>query len=138
MELLSMGKPHLLRRLLTLVVTLPALLFIVMGLRWLINPAGISPDLGLSLQTGLGLSAQIGDFSAFFLVAGLCILYGLVTSQPIWYYPPAMLLTLAAIGRTVAWILHGADFATSAILFEITVASLLLFASKNLTQPRPE
>jgi len=34
--------------------------------------------------------------------------------------------------------LHGADFATSAILFEITVASLLLFASKNLTQPRPE
>ena len=51
-------------------VGMPAVLFIVMGLRWLLDPAGIAPSLGLSLETGLGLSTQVGDLAAFFLVLG--------------------------------------------------------------------
>ena len=120
------------RRLLTLVVALPGLLFITMGLRWLVDPAGIAPELGLSLETGLGLSSQVGDLAAFFLVAGLSILLALVTGQRIWYYPPAMLLLIAATGRLVAWVVHGATFALQMIVFELLVAILLLVASRFL------
>ena len=55
------------RRVLMTLLTLAAILFVTMGLRWLVNPLGIAPDLGLALQSGLGLSSQIGDFSAFFV-----------------------------------------------------------------------
>ena len=67
------------QRVLTIVLVLPALLFIVMGLRWLVDPAGVAPGLGVTLETGLGLSSQIGDLSSFFLVAGLSLLIALVT-----------------------------------------------------------
>ena len=115
-----------------LLVMLPGLLFIVLGLRWLVDPAGVAPTLGLSLQTGLGLSSQIGDLAAFFLVAGLSILIAVVTRNRTWFYPPVMLLLLAATGRLVAWIAHGASFAITQIVFEIVVALILLIASRYL------
>lgn len=124
------------RRLLTLAVAVPGLLFTVMGLRWLVDPAGIAPELGLSLEAGLGLSSQVGDLAAFFLVAGLCILIALVTGRRTWYYPPAMLLTIAATGRLVAWIVHGASLAVQMIVVEIVVAVLLLVASRLLPSER--
>jgi len=116
------------------VAALPALLFIVMGLRWLLDPVGIATELGLTVETGLGLSTQIGDLAAFFLVAGLCIVIGLVSAERIWFYPVVMLLLIAALGRTIAWTLHGAMFAPQLIMFEIVVALLLLTASKFLAE----
>ena len=69
------------RVILTGMVGVPAVLFIVMGLRWLLDPAGIAPSLGLSLETGLGLSTQVGDLAAFFLVLGISTLIALVTGS---------------------------------------------------------
>ena len=66
-------------RALTLLLVLFSILFVVMGLRWLVNPAGSAPQLGLTLETGAGLSSQVGDLSAFFLVAGLSGLIALVS-----------------------------------------------------------
>jgi len=122
------------RRLLALIVTLPGLLFVVLGLRWLVDPAGAAPSLGLTLETGFGLSSQIADLSAFFLVAGLSILIAVVTRTRSWFYPPVMLLLIAAAGRLVAWLVHGAAFAFQAIVFEIAVAVLLLVASRYLPE----
>jgi len=120
------------KRSLRVVVALPALLFVVMGLRWLVNPAGIAPELGLDLQTGLGLSSQVGDPSAFFLVAGLSVLIGLVTQRRTWFYPAVLLLLFAAVGRMVAWVLHGADFALQMIVVEIVLAGLFLMACRTM------
>ncbi len=122
------------KRLLTLIVVLPGLLFLVVGLRWLVDPAGIAPELGLTLETGLGLSTQVGDLSAFFLVAGLSILIAAATRVRSWFYPPAMLLLVAAAGRLVAWVVHGAAFAPQMIIFEVAVAVLLLIASRYLPE----
>ena len=66
------------KTILKVLVALPAVLFLTMGLRWLVNPAGIAPDFGLSLETGVGLSSQVGDMSAFFLLLGVCMLTALV------------------------------------------------------------
>ncbi len=121
-----------------IIVGLPAVLFIVMGLRWLVNPGGIAPEFGFALADGLGRSSQVGDFAAFFLTLGLCILMALVTGRRIWFYPPAMLLLFAAIGRVLAWTLHDASFAGGMIAFEVLVAALLLAASRWLPERERE
>lgn len=122
------------KTILKVIVALPAVLFIVMGLRWLVDPGGIAPELGLALGDGVGRSSLVGDFAAFFLTAGLCILLGLVSGRRTWYYPPIMLLLLAATGRVLAWALHDAAFAGSMIAFETVVAALLLAASRWLPE----
>ena len=63
------------------IVLLCGVLFIVTGLRWLLAPVGVAPAFGLVLSSGVGLSSQIGNMSAFFLTLGVCILMGLTTQR---------------------------------------------------------
>ena len=114
------------------IVLLCGVLFIITGLRWLLAQAGVAPEFGLVLSTGVGLSSQIGDMSAFFLTLGMCILMGLTTQHIIWYYPPIILLSLTAVGRVLAWLLHDAALATDLIAPEVIVALILLIASRRL------
>ena len=114
------------------IVLLCGVLFIVTGLRWLLAPAGVAPESGLALSTGVGLSSQIGDMSAFFLTLGVCILMGLATQRTLWYYPPIILLSLTAVGRILAWLLHDAALAMNLIAPEVIVALILLIASRRL------
>ena len=117
------------------IVLLCGVLFIITGLRWLLAPAGVAPELGLVLSTGVGLSSQIGDMSAFFLTLGVCTLMGLITQRAIWYYPPIILLSLTAVGRLLAWLLHDAALAMNLIAPEVIVALILLIASRRLPAP---
>ena len=114
------------------IVLLCGVLFIVTGLRWLLAPAGVAPEFGLALSSGVGLSSQIGDMSAFFLTLGVSILMGLTTQRIIWYYPPIILLSLTAVGRVLAWLLHDAALAIGLIAPEVIVALILLIASRRL------
>jgi hypothetical protein len=120
-------------KILKVLVALPAVLFMTMGVRWLVNPAGIAPDFGFSLATGVGLSSQVGDMSAYFLMLGICMLTALVSGQRVWYYPPIILLSLTAVGRVIAWLVHDAALATDKITPEIVVAVILLVASRRLS-----
>ena len=114
------------------IVLLCGVLFIITGLRWLLAPAGVAPEFGLVLSSGVGLSSQIGDMSAFFLTLGVCILMGLITQRAIWYYPPIILLSLTAVGRLLAWLLHDAALAMNLIAPEVIVALILMIASRRL------
>ena len=118
-------------RLLGVLVLLPAILFVITGVRWLVAPAGIAPDFGLVLGEGLGLSSQVGDMSGYFLTLGACMLAALVTGRRTWYYPPALLLFLTAIGRVIAWLIHDAALAPQ-IGVELLVTAILLVASRQL------
>ena len=115
-----------------LLVLLFGILFLVTGLRWLLAPAGIASDFGLALGSGIGLSSQVGDMSAFFLTLGVCMLMGLTTQRSVWYYPPIMLLSLTAVGRVLAWLIHDAALATQLIAPEVIVSLVLIFASRRL------
>jgi len=117
-----------------ILVLLPGVLFLVTGLRWLLAPAAVAPEFGLMLGSGIGLSSQIGDMSAFFLTLGVCILMGLTTQRSIWYYPPIILLLLTATGRILAWLMHDAALATALIVPEVVVALILFFASRYLPE----
>ena len=115
-----------------LLVLLAAILFLVMGVRWLVAPAGVAPDFGLTLSDGIGLSSQIVNMAGFFLLLGSCMLIALISGHRSWYYPPMMLLAITALGRTVAWLLHDATLAVSQIMTEVVVAIFLLLASRRL------
>ena len=119
---------------LRILVTLPAVLFVVMGLRWITDPTGAAAMVGMTLMDGVGRSSQIGDLGAFFLAMGIMMLLALITARRTWFYAPALMLALVAVIRVLAWLLHGAALALDAIVVEVVVATVLLLASSRLSQ----
>lgn len=119
---------------LRILVTLPAVLFVVMGLRWITDPTGAATMVGMTLMDGVGRSSQIGDLGAFFLAMGIMMLLALITARRTWFYAPALMLALVAVLRILAWLLHGAALALDAIVVEVVVAAVLLLASSRLSQ----
>ena len=124
-------------KILRVIVAFLGVLFVLIGLRWLIDPSSAAVQLGMPLLDGLGRSTQIGDFFAFFLTLGTFILIALITSKRICYYPAIMLLGIAAVGRILAWLIHDAALAIDMIVPEIVIASILLFAARRLTVSSP-
>lgn len=122
------------KKILWVLVALAAVLFLTMGLRWLVAPEGVAAQLGMPLLDGAGRSAQIGDMGSFFLALGLFIICALTTAKRFWYYPAIALLGLAALSRTIAWLFHGAPLVVDAIVPEILISLLLLFASTRLAE----
>jgi hypothetical protein len=119
-------------KVLRVIVALPGILFVVTGLRWLVDPSAAAAQLGMPLLDGVGRSSQIGDMSGFFLTLGIVIFIALITSKRIWYYPAIILLAITAIGRVLAWLVHDAALAVDMIAPEVIIACLLLFASRKL------
>ena len=122
------------KTLLRVLVTLPAVLFVVTGLRWIIDPEGAATGLGMTLLEGVGRSSQIGDVGALFLSMGSMMLLALITARRSWFYAPALMLSLVAVLRILAWLVHGAALALDMIVVEVLVASLLIFAASRLSQ----
>jgi hypothetical protein len=121
-------------KVLKILVLLPAILFLVTGLRWLVAPAGVAPMFGLTLEEGVGLSSQVGDMSAFFLTLASCMLIALISGRRSWYYPAIMLLSITAVGRVLAWLVHDATLALDLIAPEVIVSIILLVASRRLPE----
>ena len=100
------------------------------ALGWVLDPASAAAGLAMDLVEGpgdttMGMNTQIGDFTAFFFTAGLMACIGAYRNEYIWLYTTISLLGSAAIFRIYAGLVHGADYLTMAIGFEI-FSSLLL------------
>lgn len=126
----------MINNILKVLVFLPAVLFVFTGVRWLVAPGDVAATLGLGLDEGLGRSSQIGDMSGFFLVLGICMLIALITQRRTWYFPSIMLLSIAALGRIIAWLIHDAALAVPQIMVELIVAGILVVASRRLPQEK--
>ncbi len=122
------------KTLLRVLVMLPAVLFVMMGLRWITDPAGAATALGMTLLDGVGRSSQIGDVGALFLSMGMMMLLALITARRSWFYAPALMLSVVALLRLLAWLLHDAALALDMIVVEVVIASILLFAASRLSQ----
>ena len=70
--------------------------FLLMGLRWIIDPSSAAASLSMPLLDGAGLSTQIGDVGSFFITIGVMTLIGVIKKQRHWLYAPSMLLLTAA------------------------------------------
>lgn len=121
-------------KVLTVLVGLAAMVMVGTGVRWLVDPSAAATQLGMPLLEGVGRSSQVGDMSAFFLTTGILMLTALVTARRGYFFAPALLLGLTAIGRIVAWMVHDAALATHLIAPEVIIAALLLLASSRLVE----
>ena len=124
-----------LKRVLRGFLVLPAIGFLVTGLRFAVAPAGAAKGLAMPLLDGAARSSQIGDVGALFLGMGLMILTALVTLERTWFVAPAILLLLIAVLRVLAWLLHGAALLVPMIVPELVIGALLLLASTKLARP---
>lgn len=114
---------------LRLVVTILGVVFALQGVGWLIAPARLAASLGMPLLDGLGRSTQVGDFAAFFLTAGITMLIGTRPGRARVLLFPAGLIGGAALMRTLAWLLQGADFAFVFIAVEVVTGAILYRAA---------
>ena len=114
---------------LRIVVKLLGAFFALQGLGFLLVPARAAGSLGMPLLDGLGRSTQVGDFAAFFLVAGVSMIRGSRPGRSRLLYFPAALIGGAAVMRTLAWLLQGASFAALFITVEVATAIILYRAA---------
>jgi hypothetical protein len=116
------------------VTVLVGVIFTLMGVGWLVDPARSATGLGMPLLDGLARSTQIGDISSFFLTGGITILIGCLRGNARLLYVPAAMIGGAAITRTLAWSLHGASFALLFIVVEVSTGILLISGALTLDE----
>jgi hypothetical protein len=108
--------------------------YFVQGIGWIANPSGAAESLGMPLLDGLGRSTQVGDFASFFLALGTMGLIGAYQRSATWLCAGALLVGLSSVTRTLAWLVHDADFAGVFISVEVVSAALLLFVASRFTE----
>lgn len=106
--------------------------FALQGIAWLVDPARVAAGLGMPLLDGIARSTQVGDLAIFFLVAGVTMMLGTRPGRSEVLYFPAALIGGAAITRTLAWALQGADFAAFFIAVEVIVGLTLIQGARSL------
>ena len=104
------------------VVGVPTVMMGLMAFRWQTTPELSANSLGMPLLEGLGRSAQIGDFSAFFFSVFIFGVLGIVRLKPYWFSAAGILLGSAALFRLLAYLVHGASFAMHFILVELVLS----------------
>lgn len=92
-----------------------------LGISFLIDPAGMGRQFGVSPNGPLGLAVLRADFTAFFLVTAFCMLRGAWKRNGDMLLVPAALLAIAFIGRGVSAAVSG----TQPGFFEPMVAEAL-------------
>lgn len=110
----------------------------LMAVNWIVNPAGAAEGLGMPLLDGIARSSQVGDFTSFFVCVSAFAIWGAWKMSASWVSASAALLIAAALFRTLAWLIHGADFATSSIVAEIVMSALLLYAAFSFGRTQRE
>ena len=121
-------------RLLLVLNTINGVIFIILGLLWVISPYEAGANFGiLEIPEGLGRSSLIGDVGSYFFCIGVMMILAVYTLRSIWFYAPAMLLGFTALFRVISWFAHDATFATQFIIIEILLIILLLATSKRMS-----
>ena len=114
--------------------TINGFIFIVLGLVWIISPYDAGANFGiLVIPEGLGRSSLIGDVGSYFFCIGLMMILAAYTLKNVWFYAPAMLLSVTAIFRVISWAVHDATFATQFIVIEIVLVAILLITSRKVS-----
>ena len=108
--------------------SIPAVVFLIIGVFWVLQPGIMAENFGMVLSSGLGLSSQIGDLGSYFVSSALIIFSGIYKNNTHWFYPPILIMLLTALFRTLSTLLHDAPFAADMIGSEILFSGILIYA----------
>lgn len=113
-----------------------AALFVIIGVRALIDPQSIITQFELGRQGVTGTSAIRADMGGFFIGTGIAALVGLFPGKRQWLLGAAGMVALAFLGRAIGLMSDGitANIAQSMIIEAISVA--LLVAAFAILSPR--
>ncbi|WP_338447245.1 DUF4345 family protein [Pelagerythrobacter marensis] len=124
------------RILLTALIFVGGLFYLVTGLGFLVDPVNSGATFGLGASGPDGLATMRADMTAFFLVAGACMLFGAWRRNGDVLLVPAALFGIALLGRVVSVAADGTEpgFWLPMAAEAITVI-VLLVASRILPHP---
>lgn len=119
--------------LLRAVLFVGGLFYVLMGLGFLLDPVGSGADFGIAPQGTMGLASIRADMTAFFLVAGGCLIWGAWARKGDPLLVSAALMAIALIGRLVTLALDGPhDLFWQPMLVEGITVILALIGSRVL------
>jgi hypothetical protein len=95
------------RLILTALIFLAGLLDLFLAIGFLTDPAANAAQLGVLPDGVPGLSTIRADFTAFFLVAAGCMMWGAWRRNGDLLLPPAALFGVAFTGRAINLAMHG-------------------------------
>ena len=122
----------MINKLLVTLTSINGFIFFVIGVLWVASPYDTGANFGiLTIPEGMGRSSLIGDIGSYFFCIGTMMMLAAYTLKSIWFYAPAMLLSITALFRIISWGIHDATFATQFIAVEILIVTLLLITSKR-------
>lgn len=109
------------------------LFFVLMGIGFLVDPVGSGADFGIAPQGTLGLASIRADMTAFFIVAGGCLIWGGWARKGDPLLVSAALMGIAIIGRLYTLALNGPhDGWFVPIIVEAVTVILALMGSRML------
>lgn len=112
---------------------LGGIFYVAMGIGFLLNPVSSGADFGLAPQGNLGLASIRADMTAFFVVAGGCLIWGAWARKGDPMLVTAALMGIAIVGRLVTLASDGAhDGWWLPIIVEAVTVVLALFGSRVL------
>jgi hypothetical protein len=121
------------RLVLTALIFVEGLLFLVLGLEFLLTPASAAGGFGLSANGPMGLAVLRADFPALFFVGGGAMIWGAWKRNGDLLLIPALLFGIALLGRCVSLAVDGAaDAFWFPMLVEATAVLLTLVGSRVL------
>ncbi|OBX18778.1 hypothetical protein A9995_09400 [Erythrobacter sp. QSSC1-22B] len=92
---------------LSAIIVLLAIIDVIVGVGFFVNPAQAGSDFGLSTVGNAGTSALRADFTAFFFVAGLFMAWGAWRRRGELLLAPLALFVIAFTGRLINLLVEG-------------------------------
>lgn len=121
------------RFVLTAVLMLGGIVFVLIGLGFLFDPAGSANDFGLAGDGARGLSTLRADMTAFFVLGGAAMIWGAWKRNGELLLVPAALFGIAFTGRAVSLVADGFyEGWWTGMTVEALVVALSLAASRLL------
>lgn len=112
---------------------LVALLFLMLGVRWMFTPAMIAAEQGIELLDSLGFNTARGDIGGLFIGGALLIAIGLIREKAEWLRVLALVVGCVALGRAVGMVMDG--FATSSFVpfaVELVIIVVMMATARDL------
>jgi len=114
-------------------VGLIALLFVVMGVNFLLNPVSAGGGIGLEALTVGGMSSLRGDLGGLFFGSAALLIYGIAKNQVGAFMAVAVYIGVIALCRLLGFANEGSDEASlTAFAAETVFVVILVFAALRL------
>jgi hypothetical protein len=93
----------------TALIFLAGLFNLLLGISFLLDPAGMGAQFGVSPNGPLGYAVLRADFTAFFGLIGFCMLRGAWKRNGDMLLVPAALFAIAFVGRGLSAVISGTE-----------------------------